>query len=189
MFCITGIVSKKSNGSFRLLVAESFIPQTINLYTEVFIMSEFIHDGFTDTECHRNNEDMSYANPYSLNYDATKDPYLQPKQQTQQPYYVPYYTVNPNEYIYRPYERMANAAFILSLLSTGFPFLAIFGLIFGVITYNAPTMNSEKQLFSRLAVVISIGVLFVSILVLFLAIVTQVGSIDLYSNLRSITLH
>ena len=152
-------------------------------------MSEFIHDGFTDTECHRNNEDMSYANPYSLNYDATKDPYLQPKQQTQQPYYVPYYTVNPNEYIYRPYERMANAAFILSLLSTGFPFLAIFGLIFGVITYNAPTMNSEKQLFSRLAVVISIGVLFVSILVLFLAIVTQVGSIDLYSNLRSITLH
>lgn len=152
-------------------------------------MSEFIHDGFTDTECHRNNEDMSYANPYSLNYDATKDPYLQPKQQTQQPYYVPYYTVNPNEYIYRPYERMANAAFILSLLSTGFPFLAIFGLIFGAITYNAPTMNSEKQLFSRLAVVISIGVLFVSILVLFLAIVTQVGSIDLYSNLRSITLH
>ncbi|MBQ3944993.1 MAG: DUF4190 domain-containing protein [Alphaproteobacteria bacterium] len=152
-------------------------------------MSEFIHDGFTDTECHRNNEDMSYANPYSPNYDATKDPYLQPKQQTQQPYYVPYYTVNPNEYIYRPYERMANAAFILSLLSTGFPFLAIFGLIFGVITYNAPTMNSEKQLFSRLAVVISIGVLFVSILVLFLAIVTQVGSIDLYSNLRSITLH
>ena len=152
-------------------------------------MSEFIHDGFTDTECHRNNEDMSYANPYSLNYDATKDPYLQPKQQTQQPYYVPYYTVNPNEYIYRPYERMANAAFILSLLSTGFPFLAIFGLIFGVITYNAPTMNSEKQLFSRLSVVISIGVLFVSILVLFLAIVTQVGSIDLYSNLRSITLH
>lgn len=152
-------------------------------------MSEFIHDGFTDTECHRNNEDMSYANPYSPNYDATKDPYLQPKQQTQQPYYAPYYTVNPNEYIYRPYERMANAAFILSLLSTGFPFLAIFGLIFGVITYNAPTMNSEKQLFSRLAVVISIGVLFVSILVLFLAIVTQVGSIDLYSNLRSITLH
>ena len=152
-------------------------------------MSEFIHDGFTDTECHRNNEDMSYANPYSPNYDATKDPYLQPKQQTQQPYYVPYYTVNPNEYIYRPYERMANAAFILSLLSTGFPFLAIFGLIFGVITYNAPTMNSEKQLFSRLSVVISIGVLFVSILVLFLAIVTQVGSIDLYSNLRSITLH
>ena len=189
MFCITGIVSKKSSGSSRLLVAESFIPQTINLYTEVFIMSEFIHDGFTDTECHRNNEDMSYANPYSLNYDATKDPYLQPKQQTQQPYYVPYYTVNPNEYIYRPYERMANAAFILSLLSTGFPFLAIFGLIFGAITYNAPTMNSEKQLFSRLAVVISIGVLFVSILVLFLAIVTQVGSIDLYSNLRSITLH
>ena len=152
-------------------------------------MSEFIHDGFTDTECHRNNEDMSYANPYSPNYDATKDPYLQPKQQTQQPYYVPYYAVNPNEYIYRPYERMANAAFILSLLSTGFPFLAIFGLIFGAITYNAPTMNSEKQLFSRLAVVISIGVLFVSILVLFLAIVTQVGSIDLYSNLRSITLH
>lgn len=152
-------------------------------------MSEFIHDGFADTECYRNNEDMSYANPYSPNYDSTKDPYLQPKQQAQQPYYVPYYMVNPNEYIYRPYERMANAAFILSLLSTGFPFLAIFGLIFGAITYNAPTMNSEKQLFSRWAVGISIGVLFVSVLVVFLVIATQVSSIDLYSNLRSVTLH
>jgi hypothetical protein len=152
-------------------------------------MSEFIHDGFADTDFYWNNEDMSYANPYSPNYDSTKDPYLQPKQQAQQPYYVPYYMVNPNEYIYRPYERMANAAFILSLLSTGFPFLAIFGLIFGAITYNAPTMNSEKQLFSRWAVGISIGVLFVSILVLFLVIATQVSSIDLYSNLRSVTLH
>lgn len=152
-------------------------------------MSEFIHDGFADTDFYRNNEDMSYANPYSPNYDATKDPYLQPKQQAQPPYYVPYYMVNPNEYIYRPYERMANAAFILSLLSTGFPFLAIFGLIFGAITYNAPTMNSEKQLFSRWAVGISIGVLFVSVFVLFLVIATQVSSIDLYSNLRSVTLH
>ena len=132
---------------------------------------------------------MSDANPYSPNYDSTKDPYLQPKQQAQQPYYVPYYMVNPNEYIYRPYERMANAAFILSLLSTGFPFLAIFGLIFGAITYNAPTMNSEKQLFSRWAVGISIGVLFVSVFVLFLVIATQVSSIDLYSTLRSVTLH
>lgn len=152
-------------------------------------MSEFIHDGFADTDFYRNNEDMSYANPYSPNYDSTKDPYLQSKQQAQQSYYVPYYMVNPNEYIYRPYERMANAAFILSLLSTGFPFLAIFGLIFGAITYNAPTMNSEKQLFSRWAVGISIGVLFVSVFVLFLVIATQVSSIDLYSNLRSVTLH
>lgn len=152
-------------------------------------MSEFIHDGFADTDFYRNNEDMSYANPYSPNYDSTKDPYLQSKQQAQQPYYVPYYMVNPNEYIYRPYERMANAAFILSLLSTGFPFLAIFGLIFGAITYNAPTMNSEKQLFSRWAVGISIGVLFVSVFVLFLVIATQVSSIDLYSTLRSVTLH
>ena len=146
-------------------------------------MSNFVHDGFESsvfdeqiaTGCESNREcsftEEDYANPYSPNYDAKRDPYINPSKPPIS--YAYSYNVDPNEYVYRPYEKLANAAFIISLLSFAFPFMSILSLIFGIITYNKTTMNSEKQLFSRVAVAISVSLMaFYLFLLLFVIVLS-----------------